>query len=123
VSKPILDVGIETPGGKKGRVRALFDTGAHVSWIRESCVPAGATIERGAQGGAALEVVGFIVLVVTIGDRMIETHARVSPNLAQEMLVGAETMQGWDISIRNGGGTTTVEVGKDLRDPDVQEVD
>jgi len=79
-------------------------------------------LRTAAQGGT-LEVVGGIVLVVTIGERMIQTHALVSPNLAQEMLIGAETMQGWDISIRNGGGRTTVEVGKDLRDPDVQEVD
>jgi len=131
VSKPIVEVGIETLDGKTGRVRALFDSGAHVSVIRESCVPAAATMARrpsptrlrtAAQGGT-LEVVGGIVLVVTIGERMIQTHALVSPNLSQEMLIGAETTQGWDISIRNGGGSTSVEVGKDLRDPDVQEVD
>jgi hypothetical protein len=131
MSKPILDVGIETFDGKSGRVRALFDSGAHVTVIREDRVPAGTTIVRRptpmslrtAARGGSLQVIGATILVVTIGDRMIQTQALVSPNLSQEMLIGAETMQGWDISIRNGGGHTSVEVGKDLRDPDVQEVD
>jgi len=58
-----------------------------------------------------------------IGDRLIESQALVSPDLSQEMIIGAGTMQEWDITIRNQNGHTEVVVGKDLRDPDVQEVD
>src|SRR5438067_1373421 len=98
MGKPILDVGLETLDGKKGRARALFDSGAQVTLIREDCVPDGANVVRrpapmqlrtAAQGGKTLEVVGGTILVITIGDRMIQTHALVSPNLAHEMLIGA----------------------------------
>ena len=50
---------------------------------------------------------------MTIGDRMIQDEALVSPNLAQEMLIGAGTMQKWDITIRTQNRHTTVEVGRD----------
>jgi hypothetical protein len=39
------------------------------------------------------------------------------------MLIGAEMMQAWDICVRNVNGHTEVVMGRDLRDPDVQEVD
>jgi hypothetical protein len=131
MGKPVVQVAIETFDGRKGRVRALFDTGAHRTLIREDCLPEGCVVERrptperlrtAAQGGT-LDVVGGIILLIGIGDRLIQTDALVSPNLAQQMLIGAATMQAWDITVRNENGTTRVEVGHDLRDPDIQEVD
>ena len=81
-----------------------------------------ARMRTAAQGGT-LDVIGGTILVITIRDRMIQDEALVSPNLAQELLVGAGTMQKWNITIKNQNGHTSVEVGRDLRDPDVQEVD
>ena len=49
--------------------------------------------------------------------------ALVSPDLSQEMIVGAGTMQKWDISIINRNGHTEVTVGRDMHDPDIIEVD
>ncbi len=131
MSKPILDVVIKTLDDKTAQVRAVFDTGAHPTIIREDRLPPGTVVLRAttlrplrtaAQGGR-LDIAGGTILVMTIGDRMIEDEALVSPNLAQEMLVGAGTMQKWDITIRTVNGHTSVEVGRDLRDPDIQEVD
>lgn len=131
MSKPIREVEIETLDEKRGRVRAVFDTGSHVSLIRENCLPAGAVIARrptpqrlktAAQGGT-LNITGGLILIITIGGKMIRDEALVSPDLAQEMLIGAGTMQKWDITVRNENGSTTVDVGHDLRDPDIQEVD
>ena len=126
-----MDVTIETVDEKRRPVRALFDTGAHVTLLREDCLPEGAVVPRPkkprllrtAARNGTLRVVGGLILVVTIGDRMIQTHALVSPDLAQELIIGAGTMQEWHITISNGGGETRVHVGLDLRDPDVQEVD
>lgn len=131
VSKPILEVRIETLDAKTGSVRAVFDTGAYPTIIREDRLPHGALVVRrpapqqlrtAAQGGT-LEIVGGTILAMTVGERMIQDEALVSPNLQQEMLIGAGTMQKWDITIRNVEGRTSVEIGRDVRDPDVQEVD
>ena len=46
----------------------------------------------------------------------------VNSGLAQEMLVGAGTMQKWDISIVTQRGLTEVFVGRDMRDPDINDV-
>jgi hypothetical protein len=130
VRKPILDVEIETLDARKRRVRSLFDTGAHPTILRESCLPEGAALLRSpvprpmrtAAAGGRLTISGGTILSITIGDRLIEDEALVSPDLAQELLIGAGTMQKWDITIRNRNGRTRVEVGRDLRDPDIQEV-
>ncbi|MBI4700730.1 MAG: retroviral-like aspartic protease [Deltaproteobacteria bacterium] len=131
MSKPILEVQIETLDERRGRARAVFDTGAHPTIIRESCLPEGAAVVRRAKpvemrtaaAGGRLRITGATILVMTVGDRVIQDEVLVSPDLAQEMLVGAGTMQKWDISIRNENGHTRVEVGRDLRDPDIQEID
>lgn len=126
-----MDVTIETLDAKRRQVKAVFDTGAHVSLIREDALPPGTQMMpsaptrslRTAAKGGALRVVGGVILIVSIGDRMIQTSALVSPDLAQQMLIGAGTMQEWHITVDNGNGETKVHVGLDLRDPDVQEVD
>jgi hypothetical protein len=131
MTKPMLEVGLETFGGKTGSARAVFDTGSYQSLIREDRVPPGAVVDRpptpvklrtAAQGGK-LHVVGAVVMTITIGNRMIQDDVLVSPDLSEEMLIGAKTMQAWDITIRSHNGHTEVVVGLDLRDPDVQEVD
>ena len=132
MTQPVLDVSIETLDARRGKVRAVFDFGAHPTIIREDRLPAGATVVRkpiparmrtAAQGGTLDIVGGTILLITTVGGRTIQDEALVSPNLSQEMLVGAGTMQKWDILIVNENGHTRVEVGRDLSDPDVQEVD
>ena len=131
MGKPIFPVSIATVDGKTGSVRTVFDTGSHRSLIRENCLPAGAQVLKTvpqrvlktAAAGGTLTVVGVVVLTMTIGDRMIEDEVLVSRDLSQEMLIGAGTMQQWDITIRNQNGNTEVVVGHDLRDPDIQEVD
>lgn len=58
-----------------------------------------------------------------IEGRIIEDEALISPDLGQDLLIGAKTMQAWDISILNNNGKTTVRIGRDTRDPDITEVD
>lgn len=70
---------------------------------------------RTAARGGSFSATGELPLVLTIGDREVDDLALVSSDLSQEMLVGAGTMRKWDI--------TEVAVGRDMRDPDVIEVD
>lgn len=51
-----------------------------------------------------LLVTGDIPLMITIGDRMVDDLVLISPDLSQEMIIGAGTMQKWDISIENRNG-------------------
>ncbi|MBI3271233.1 MAG: hypothetical protein HYZ53_19675 [Planctomycetes bacterium] len=131
MGKPILPVTVQDVEGHTARVLALFDTGSHPTLLRQSCLPPDARLltyakprefrTPGVSGN--LSVVAVTHLVVTVGERMVEDDVLISPDLRQEMIVGAGTMQKWDISIRNANGDTSVVVGRDLRDPDVTEVD
>lgn len=131
MSKPVLEVELRTFDGKTGRARAIFDTGSYRSLIRQDRLPAGTLVVpstpprelRTAAQGGMLRVVGVVVLAIQAGGRIIEGEVLVSPDLSQEMLIGAEMMQAWDVSVRNENGKTEVVIGRDLRDPDVQEVD
>lgn len=131
MSKPIMEVMLRSIGGGRSKAHAVFDTGSHYSIIQESKLPPGTQVYRypkaevlkTAAVGGRLSVTGTTVLFIQIGRRVIRHEVLVSPNLSKEMLVGAGTMQEWDISVRNGGGRTRVNVGKDVRDPDVTEVD
>ena len=131
MSKPILDVEIHTPDDAVALVKAVFDTGSFYTIVREDRVPSSASIVRrkspwtlrAAARGSQLTAVGEVSLVLSIGDRQIHDIALVSPDLSQEMLVGAGTMQKWDISIVNRNGHTDVSVGRDMHDPDITEVD
>lgn len=131
MSKPILEVTLENNGGQASKARTVFDTGSYYTIVRESSLPPGTQIllyakprelRTAAQGGQ-LAIKGTTHLVMTIGSKKIEDDAMVSASLSQEAIIGAGTMQKWDVSIRNGNGHTTVEVGHDMRDPDVNEVD
>lgn len=140
MSKPILDIEVSTPDEKTASVRAVFDSGSFYTIVREDKVPSPAAVivrrtprqlrigtvrpvVPAAAMGSQLRATGDVSLVLTIGDRQIDDIALVSPDLAQEMIVGAGTMQKWDISIINRNGHTEVSVGRDMRDPDIIEVD
>lgn len=130
MSKPIREIGISTLDEKERKVSAVFDTGSFYTILREDKVPSGAMVLRrvkplefrGASVGSKLTVTGSIELIFTIEGKMIEDSALISPDLAQDMLVGAKTMQAWDITIKNSNGHTTVIVGRDMRDPEITEV-
>lgn len=131
MSKPILDIEIKTLDDKAATVKAVFDSGSFYTILREDRVPSSASIVRGksprmlraAAKGSQLAAIGEVSLVLTIGNRQIDDVALVSPDLSQEMIVGAGTMQKWDISIVNRNGHTEVTVGRDMHDPDITEVD
>jgi hypothetical protein len=130
VSKPVRDILISTPDEKSAEVKAVFDTGSFYTILRADRVPSSAAIVKRkhplsprAADGSKLAAVGEVSLVPVIGKHRIIDMALVSPDLAQEMIVGAGTMQKWGISVLNRNGHTEVRVGLDMRDPDVVEVD
>ena len=131
MGKPIQTLTVRDVADRPATVRAVFDTGSHFTIVRESCLPAGAQVlkyakpkdMRTATQGGPLSITGATQLVIEIGDKQVQDEVLVAPQLGQEMLVGAGTMQKWDISIQNENGHTRVVVGKDLRDPDITEVD
>lgn len=131
MSKPILDIQIRTPDDVAGTVKAVFDTGSFHTLLRGDKVPSPHSVVgrkipwtlRTAVKGSKLTVVGEVSLVLTIGNHQVNDVALVCPELAQEMHVGAGTMQKWDISIVNRNGHTEVTVGRDMNDPDITEVD
>lgn len=131
VSKPVQRVELETVDGRTAWVKALFDSGAFYSVIRENSLPPGAQILAYSRprvlGTAAVQgqltVTGVTELGIRIGEREIEDSVLVSPDLKRELLVGAKTMQAWDITIGNRQGHTEVHVGRDRRDPEITEVD
>ncbi len=131
MSKPVREVTVSTMDERSASLKAVFDTGSFNTIVREDRIPAGATIERrltplefrtAAQGGK-LRVTGVVVLTMAIEDKLIQDDALVSPDLAQDMLIGAKTMQAWDITVQNQNGQTKIIVGHDMRDPDIIEVD
>lgn len=131
MSKPILDIEIQTPDDKTATVKAVIDSGSFYTIIREDKVPSAASIVkkktprvlRAAVKGSQLVATGEVGLVLTLGGHQIDDVALVCPDLAQEMIVGAGTMQKWDISILNRNGHTEVSVGRDMHDADLTEVD
>ena len=131
MSKPIFPVRITTPDDRSSTVQAVFDSGSFYSILREDKVPAGAPVIRRAHPrtfrtaarGSALAATGELPVVLAIGDREIDDVVLVSADLSQEMMVGAGTMQKWDISIVTREGRTEVVVGRDMHDPDITEVD
>jgi len=131
MSKPILDVEVSSLDDKSSKATAVFDTGSFYTIIRRNKLPKGSPFLKSrkrkylktAGKGGRLTVVGATVLRIRIRRRIIRTEVLVSPNLSQEMLIGAGTMQAWDISIQNKNGKTEVNIGHDLRDPQIQQVD
>jgi hypothetical protein len=131
MTKPVLEIEVTTADGISGNVKAVFDTGSFYTLIREDKVPPGARVIprkeprvfRTAARGQRFSAVAELPLVLTIGDKAVEDVALVATDLSQEMLVGAGTLQKWDISIITRQGRTEVSVGRHMRDPDIMEVD
>ncbi len=130
MSKPVINIKLTTLERKTIGVEALLDTGSFYSIIRQDRLPQKAkylryrTPEyfRAAAKGSRLRVVGVTELVMTIGRKRVRDGVLVSPDLSRQMIVGAGTMQKWDIGIRNLNGKTRITVGRDMRDPDTTEV-
>lgn len=126
-----MEVTLIATDQKKKKAPALFDSGSFYTLVRSDCLPSPAAMLHyraakklgTAKKGTQLHVTGTTELIIHIGQRRILAHVLVSPNLAREAIIGAETMQAWDISIRNRNEKTRVVVGRDMRDPDISEVD
>ena len=118
MSKPILNIDILTLHEESTTVKAVIDTGSFYTIIREDKVPSSATIVtrktplmlRAASRGSKLSATGEVSIMLTIAGKQISDIALVSPDLSQEMIVGAGTMQKWDISTINRNGHTEVTV-------------
>lgn len=131
MSKPIENVTLKTTDDKTVHTMALFDTGSFYTIVRADILPQETPVllykDQKVFGTAGKEgqvrVQGVTELVIAIGEKMISTRAYVSPDLRREFIVGAETMQAWDISIHTTNGKTQIHVGHDMRDPDITEVD
>lgn len=131
MSKPILKVQLVAQDGSSRTVQAVVDSGSFESFVRDDCLPAGAVLipfVRPKKYGLAsktgrFQASGTTVLEIRIGRRWIDDHVIVSPDLRCEMLIGAGTMQRWDISIRNKNGSTSIHVGRDNRDPNLLAVE
>ena len=131
MSKPILDVEIQTPDDKAATVKAVIDSGSFYTIVREDKVPSAASIVwrktprvlRAAVKGSQPVAIGDVSLVLTVSGRQIDDVALVCRDMAQDMIIGAGTMQKWDISILNRNGHTEVSVGRDMHDADLTEVD
>ncbi len=131
MTKPILQVSVLTLNKKKRTVQALFDTDSYYTILREDCVPKGGIVYRyktiehlqtaGKKGG--INITGESILIISIGGKQIRSSAYITPDIRREMIIGAEVMQSWDITIRNRNGRTRVIVGRDMRDPELTEVD
>ena len=130
MSNPILNIEFITPEEKKGKAKALFDSGSFYTILREDKLPKNTkfeTYKRKREFGTAdkkgkIEITGTTRLIIKIGNKMIEASAFISPDLSTEFIIGAGTMQSWDITIKNKNGKTTVVVGHDMRDEEITRV-
>lgn len=127
--KPKVEIQISTVDKKHATINALFDSGSFYSIIREDKLPSKKFIFPQSQifGTAAkdgkVEISGSTHMVIEYEGRRINDSVLVSPNLNQEMIIGAGTMQLWHIDIENKKGKTKVIFRLDMRDPDIMEVD
>jgi len=131
MSKPVLSIVITSGRRKSATVPAVFDTGSFYTIVRRNCLPPGTVVRplpaplqlRAATRGSRLRIAGTAELLIRVGKKVIMDDALVAANLAREMIVGAGTMQKWDISIKNRNGSTRVVMGRDMHDPEITEVD
>jgi len=127
--KPVFPIKIISLNNTSANLNAVFDSGSFYTIIRADKLPADTTVIRQeltfrtANKGGILQIIGKTILDILIGEKMIETQVLVSSELGSDMLIGAQTMQSWDISIMNSKGKTTINVAHDMRDPEITEVD
>lgn len=132
MSKPIHEITIETMEKKTNQVNTLFDTGSFYTIVREDILPETKFVHwysspeefKTAAKGGKLHIKGKTGLIIEYNNRRIsEGDILISSDLNREMIIGAKTMQAWDITIHNKNGKTFVNFGKDMRDPEITEVD
>lgn len=96
-----------TPGGDSAQVRALFDTGADLSLVRQDIaenLEEFKTIRHPlrlgmADGDAVLRTNQTVELYVYIDDLPLAHMFYVAENLGEEMIIGADMMQQWKIKL------------------------
>lgn len=126
MSKPVFEIEITSVDQKSSKVVAVFDSGSFPTIVRLDKLPSQQLLKYtkpeiygGAVQGSKLNVIGCTRLIVEYKGRMFYTIAEVAPQLSAEMLIGARTMQEWDITIKNKNGKTEITIGHDMRDPDL----
>lgn len=127
----MLEVVLRNASGASSRAEAVLDSGSFFTIVRDDVLPkktAVATLKtprvRGMAGRSGrLRMTGEVVISIELEGKEIQTSAYVCPDLKRDLLIGATTMQGWDISVLNRGGKTRVVVGRDMNDPDLTGVD
>ena len=134
MSKPIHNIAIETMEKKVNKVNTLFDTSSFYTIVREDVLPETKfvhwypvseefkTVPSTREG--KLQIKGVTRLMIEYDNRrIVEGDILISSELNREMIIGAKTMQAWDIGINSKNGHTVVTFGKDMRDPEITEVD
>ena len=126
--KPVFPITVTSLNKTSIKLNAVFDTGSYYTIIRADKLPVDTAILKQelsfgtANKNARLSIIGKTFLVFQIGSKMIEAGVLVSPDLGSDILIGAQTMQSWDISIMNVKGKTKIRIAHDMRDPDINEV-
>ena len=123
--KPIQNITVETLDGNSKTLEALVDSGSFYTIIRSDALPVTTSMyyyrEPKLFGTAAqegkLKILGVITLIIEINNQRIDDSVLISDHLSSDMIIGAKTMQAWDISIVNDNGNTKIKVGRDMRDP------
>lgn len=131
MSKPIHTLTIGTMEKNSKKVSTLFDTGSFYTIVREDVLPKTNFVHwypvkeefNTAAKGGKLQIKGVTRLTMEFNKRRIVDDVLVSADINREMIIGAKTMQAWDIVINNKNGHTVVTFGKDMRDPEITEVD
>jgi len=106
MSRVFGEVTIRSNKGES-RVRGLFDTGASRTFIRTDVAkklgdliplskPRLATL---GDGENKIEIKEGMFLEITLDAYILTTDADVSPKLAHELIIGAQTMQEWGIVV------------------------
>lgn len=127
--KPIFPVKIISLNNTSSDVNAVFDSGSFYTIIRSDKLPLNTQVLenqktfRTASKQGSLKIIGETILIIQIGEKMVDGNVMVSADLGSDMLIGAGLMQTWDISLINTNGKTKVDVQHDMRDPEITEVD
>ena len=126
--KPIFPVTVFSLNKTSADLKAVFDSGSFYTIVRADKLPLNTqVINQEITFGtdnkkASLSVIGQTILVIKIGEKMVQGEVMVSDELGSDMLIGAGLMQTWDISIMNTNGKTQINVKHDMRDPEINEV-
>ena len=130
MSKPIIDIKLKTLEGMTGKVKAVVDTGSYFTIIRKDKLPEGIqTIKYlkpqvfgTAEKKGKLHIKAITEMILIIEGHPVMESVLISSDLKTEFILGAKTMQAWDITVKNRNGKTTVLVGRDMNDPEIQTV-